>query len=48
LVEYEIIFNGDYYGTLRRPVEDVLANNKDMIFDIDVNGALNIKRLYKR
>ncbi len=46
LVEYEVIFNGDFYGTLKKPVEDTLAKGSSMIFDIDVNGALNIKKIY--
>ncbi|MBV6479724.1 MAG: Guanylate kinase [Ignavibacteria bacterium] len=46
LVEYEILFNGDYYGTLKTYVEKNLKEGKDMIFDVDVNGALSIKKLY--
>ncbi len=46
LVEYESIFNGNYYGTLRSFIEDNLLQKKNVIFDIDVNGALNIKKLY--
>lgn len=46
LVEYEVIFNGDYYGTLKSFVDQNLRNNKNMIFDIDVKGALNIKKIY--
>jgi len=46
LVEYETLFNGDYYGTLRSFVNDNLDNNISVIFDIDVNGALNIKKKY--
>ncbi|MEO8210875.1 MAG: guanylate kinase [bacterium] len=47
LVEYEVLFNGDYYGTLKSFVEDNLEKNKEVIFDIDVNGALNIKNIYR-
>jgi len=47
LIEYEILFNGDYYGTLRSFVDKHLEDNKSIIFDIDVNGALNIKKFYK-
>lgn len=46
LIEYEVLFNGDYYGTLKSFVEGNLNNQKDVIFDIDVNGALNIKKIY--
>lgn len=47
LIEYEIIFKGDYYGTLKKPVEECLENDKSMVFDVDVNGALAIKKLFK-
>lgn len=46
LVEHEILFNGDYYGTLKSFVNDNLENGKSVIFDIDVNGAINIKKIY--
>lgn len=46
LVEYEKLFNGDYYGTLSSFVNEKLAGKKSLIFDIDVNGALNIKKKY--
>ncbi|MDQ3021006.1 MAG: guanylate kinase [Bacteroidota bacterium] len=46
LVEHEVLFNGDYYGTLKSFVQDNLEKNKEVIFDIDVNGALNIKNIY--
>jgi guanylate kinase len=46
LVEYETLFNGDFYGTLRSFVDENLEKNKSVIFDIDVNGALNIKKKY--
>ena len=46
LVEYETLFNGDYYGTLRSFVNENLEKSRSVIFDIDVNGALNIKKIY--
>jgi len=46
LVEYEILFNDEYYGTLKSFVEDNLTNDKSLIFDIDVKGALAIKKIY--
>lgn len=45
LVEYEEVF-GNYYGTLRRVVAKVLAEGRILLLDIDVKGALTIKRLY--
>ena len=45
LVEYEVIY-GDYYGSLKSVVEGALARGRALLFDIDVNGALTIKRKY--
>ena len=46
LVEYELLFNGDYYGTLKSFVNSNMALKKDLIFDIDVKGALSLKKIY--
>lgn len=46
LVEYEILFNDDYYGTLKSFVEENLSKGKSIIFDVDVKGALSIKKIY--
>ncbi|MCZ7556676.1 MAG: guanylate kinase [Bacteroidia bacterium] len=45
VVEWEEIY-GNLYGTLRSQVDEVLRENGHMLFDIDVKGALAIKRLY--
>jgi len=45
LVEWEQIY-GDYYGTLTSEVDKALQQGKSMLFDIDVKGALSIKRHY--
>jgi guanylate kinase len=45
LVEHEVIY-GDYYGSLKSVVEGALAGRRPLLFDIDVNGALTIKRKY--
>jgi len=44
-LEYELV-HGDYYGTLKKTVDDFLKDNKIVLFDIDVNGALGIKDAY--
>lgn len=43
LIEYEVIY-GNYYGTLKSEVAKALENNQIMIFDIDVKGALSIRK----
>ncbi|HXG38382.1 MAG TPA: guanylate kinase [Bacteroidota bacterium] len=49
LVEWERYPNetsGNYYGTLKSEVERALTQGKVMLFDVDVKGALSIKKLY--
>ena len=45
LVEWEEIYS-DYYGTLRSEVDRSLNRGKVMLFDVDVKGALSIKKHY--
>lgn len=45
LVEYEEIY-GNYYGTLKSVVEKALRGGRVILFDIDVNGGLTIKKKY--
>ncbi len=45
LVEWEEIY-GNYYGTLKSEVDRALRRGKIMLFDVDVKGALSIKRVY--
>jgi guanylate kinase len=49
LVEWERYPNethGQYYGTLKSEVDRALTTGRLMLFDVDVKGALSIKRLY--
>ena len=47
LVEWEKIYD-NYYGTLKGEVDRALESGTTMIFDIDVKGALNIKKKYPK
>ena len=40
--------HGNYYGTLKRPIEEVLAEGNSMILDIDVVGAAKVRDYVKR
>lgn len=42
LLEHNI-FVGNYYGTPRKPVEDCINSGGDMIVEVDVNGAAQIR-----
>lgn len=44
-VEWETIY-GNLYGTLRSEVDAALAQGMHLMFDVDVKGALSIKRAY--
>ena len=45
LVEWEQIY-GNYYGTLKSEVDKTLSAGNSMLFDVDVKGALSIKKQY--
>jgi len=45
-VEYEEVYTGTYYGTLKSEIERIGKMGKHVIFDIDVVGALTIKKIY--
>ena len=38
------VFVGNYYGTPREPVDEVLINGGEIIIEVDVNGAANIRK----
>ncbi|OIO05630.1 MAG: guanylate kinase [Desulfovibrionaceae bacterium CG1_02_65_16] len=38
--------HGNFYGTPKAPVEDKLSRGQDMLFDIDVQGALQLKAVF--
>ena len=45
-IEYEEVYPGRFYGTLRSEVDRVIGEGHNLILDIDVNGALRVKELY--
>lgn len=45
-LEYEEVYSGRYYGTLRSEVDARLSEGGRVIFDVDYVGGLNIKRAY--
>lgn len=46
-VEFEEVYNGTFYGTLRSEIERIWDDGKHVIFDIDVEGGLRLKRKYE-
>ena len=45
-LEYEEVYEGRFYGTLKRQVDEKLAAGMNVVFDVDVKGGVNIKRYY--
>ncbi|KAF0238784.1 MAG: guanylate [Prolixibacteraceae bacterium] len=45
-LEWEEVYNGIFYGSLKSEVERIRNNGKNVIFDVDVVGGLDIKKIY--
>jgi guanylate kinase len=45
-VEHEEVYPGSFYGTLRSEVDRIWAKGNTIIFDIDVQGGVNLKRIF--
>ncbi len=45
-LEYEEVYTGRFYGTLKSELERLWAEKKCIIFDVEVHGALNIQKAY--
>ena len=45
-LEYEEVYTDRYYGTLKSQVEEQLKDGKNVIFDIDIKGGINVKNFY--
>ncbi|PHQ29673.1 guanylate kinase [Leeuwenhoekiella nanhaiensis] len=45
-LEWEEVYRDNFYGTLKSEVERIWKQGKHVIFDIDVVGGLDIKKLY--
>ena len=46
-VEYEEVYENRFYGTLNEEVEKLWSQNKCIVFDVDVKGALSLKNKFK-
>lgn len=46
-LEWEEVYNHQYYGTLKSEVERLRNAGKHVIFDIDVEGGLNLKKAFR-
>ncbi len=45
-VEWEEVYEGRYYGTLKSELERIWAQDKHVLFDVDVKGGISLKKLF--
>ena len=45
-VEWEEVYDGSYYGTLKTEVDRIWGEGKTVVFDVDVKGGLNLKKYF--
>lgn len=45
-IEWEEVYNGSRYGTLRYEIERIWEKGNVVLFDVDVKGGLNLKRIF--
>mgnify|MGYP001563399857 CR=1 FL=1 len=47
-VEWEEVYQGQFYGTLKSEIERIWNSGKHVIFDLDVQGGISLKRKFGR
>jgi len=47
-IEWEEVYEGNFYGTLKSEIERIWALGKNVIFDVDVKGGINLKKYFDR
>lgn len=45
-VEYENVYSGTYYGTLRSEIERIEKQGHHVVFDVDVKGGIHLKQIF--
>jgi guanylate kinase len=45
-VEWEEVYEGNFYGTLKSEIDRIWNEGKNVIFDVDVKGGLNLKKYF--
>ena len=45
-IEFEEVYPGRFYGTLASEIERITSQGHNVILDLDVNGALGVKKIY--
>lgn len=45
-IEWEEVYEGNFYGTLKSEIERIWQQGRNVIFDVDVKGGLNLKKYF--
>lgn len=45
-IEWEEVYDGNFYGTLKSEIERIWAKGNHAIFDVDVKGGINLKKYF--
>lgn len=45
-VEWEEVYAGNFYGTLKSEIERIWKEGRDVVFDVDVKGGINLKKYF--
>jgi guanylate kinase len=45
-IEWEEVYAGNFYGTLKSEIERIWRSGKDVVFDVDVKGGINLKKYF--
>ncbi len=45
-IEWQEVYAGNFYGTLKSEIERIWAEGRHVIFDVDVKGGLNLKKYF--
>jgi guanylate kinase len=45
-IEWEEVYEGNFYGTMKSEIERIWQQGKNVIFDVDVKGGLNLKKYF--
>jgi len=46
-IEWEEVYPGNFYGTLKSEIDRIWSQGKHVIFDVDVKGGLSLKNYFK-
>jgi guanylate kinase len=45
-IEWEEVYAGNFYGTLKSEIDRIWTEGKNVIFDVDVKGGINLKKYF--